>query len=130
MPTAVNGIGTWYYGKGRVHRIKGVCSQCQRVGMLESYDTTLFFIVFFVPLIPLSRKRILESCPYCKRHRVMKLADWDKAKSKVFDDLAGALGSGTNVDQAIRDSLGAASFFQDEKILDQVAGAAAARNDP
>ena len=54
MPTVHDGIGTWYYGKRRIHRYKSTCSFCQRVGELESYDTTLYFVIFMIPLIPLS----------------------------------------------------------------------------
>src|SRR4029077_18562322 len=82
MPTVVNGIGTWYYGKQRIHRCKGVCPFCQRIGELQSYDTTLFFVVCFVPLIPLSRKRILEQCPSCQKHRVVSLAKWEALKAE------------------------------------------------
>src|SRR5437667_447390 len=60
MPTVHNGIGTWYYGKQRIHRFKSGCSFCKRVVELESYDTTLYLAVFFVPIIPLRRKRVRE----------------------------------------------------------------------
>ena len=63
MPMTINHIGTSYYGKSRIHRRKGTCAFCQRVGELQSYDTTLFFVVLFIPLIPLTRKHVLEECP-------------------------------------------------------------------
>ena len=76
MPTIVNGIGTWYCGKRRIHRVKSGCSQCGAFAELESYDTTLYFVIFMVPIIPLGQKRILESCPSCQRHKIVKLKDW------------------------------------------------------
>ena len=36
MPYTLNGVGTWYYGKRNVHRLRNVCSQCSAVGDLES----------------------------------------------------------------------------------------------
>src|SRR6476661_10555044 len=76
MPQVHDGIGTWYYGKKRILRHKGVCGFCNAVGELVSYDTTLYFVVFMVPLVPLRRKRILEQCPHCSMHRVLPLKQW------------------------------------------------------
>ena len=80
MPFVINGIGTWYYGKKHVHTREGVCQFCNNAGTLSSYDTTLFFVVIFLPLLPLARKRILEQCPYCGKHRVLGLGQWEAAK--------------------------------------------------
>src|SRR4030095_14096392 len=98
MPYVVNGIGTWHYGRSRVHELKGQCAACGNYGPLASFDTTLYFVVFFVPLIPLGKKRILEQCGACQRHRYMKLADWEKAKGRVLSDLTTALQSGIDKD--------------------------------
>src|SRR5260370_14022113 len=84
MPTVYNGIGTWYYGKRRIHRYKSTCSFCNRTGELESFDTTLYFVVLMVPLFPLGQKRIFEQCPACKKHRVMSLKKWQVQKDKAL----------------------------------------------
>ena len=129
MPTVYNGIGTWYYGKRRIHRVKSSCASCDQLVELESYDTTLFFVVFFIPVIPLGSKRILDSCPSCRQHRYMKLADWEKARSNVLSDLTSSLQAGTNRSEAIINALGAAWTFQDEQILDQIAPLAREQSD-
>lgn len=129
MPQVHDGIGTWYYGKRNIFARKGVCEFCHAVTNLTSYDTTLFFVVFFVPLIPLSRKRILDQCGQCKKHRVLKLAEWEKQKASVFDDLTDTLKKGSDARGAIVEALGAASGFQDQKLFDQIAPVAAAQND-
>src|SRR3954468_18427718 len=82
MPTVINGIGTWYYGRDRAHTVRGVCEFCHGVGDLTSYDTTLYFVVFFVPVIPLAKKRILEQCPGCQKHRVVDHGKWEAAKAR------------------------------------------------
>jgi hypothetical protein len=87
MPTVINGIGTWYYGKRRIHRIKDACEFCQHFGELQSYDTTLFFVVVFVPVIPLSEHRILRQCPVCQRHRLLPLKEWEKSKAESIAEL-------------------------------------------
>ena len=76
MPEVVNGCGTWYYGKNRVHRIPMTCPNCGAYSDLESYDTTKYVVLFFVPLIPLSKWRVVEKCPACTQHRAIKLKDW------------------------------------------------------
>lgn len=80
MPTTVNGIGTHYYGrKNKVVR-QGVCNSCHRTANLESYDTRLWFVVIFIPLIPLGRKRIIDKCPYCTRHVAADADAYEQAK--------------------------------------------------
>src|SRR5438552_1174172 len=85
MPHVVNGCGTWYYGKKNVQQYQGECSICHRVTTLTSYDTGLYVVVAFIPVIPLGRKRIVEQCAACRRHRVMPLKDWRLAEQRGQD---------------------------------------------
>src|SRR5438105_7842852 len=80
MPVTVNGIGTHYYGKKNVETRPGGCRQCGSSVNLSSYDTRLWFVIVFVPIIPLGRKRILEYCPSCRRHFLLDLHKWETAK--------------------------------------------------
>ena len=81
MPTTVNGIGTHYYGKSNRSVRSGVCRSCgTRTSSLESYDTTLWFVVIFIPLVPLGRKRIIDQCPRCRRHYVANQAKYEMAR--------------------------------------------------
>lgn len=120
MPTVVNGIGTWYYGKRRIHARKGVCEACGNLTNLESYDTTLFVVVFFVPVIPLGQKRILEKCAVCGRHRVLPLKKWEEAKvnqgAVVLDQLQREPDNREYLAQAIA----FAHVYQDEPLLREV----------
>jgi tetratricopeptide (TPR) repeat protein len=68
MPGTVNGIGTHYYGKKNYATRTAACRACRRVGELASYDTRLWVVFAFIPLIPLGRKRIIDDCPACRRH--------------------------------------------------------------
>lgn len=68
MPQVVNGIGTWYYGKKNLSTRQGVCSQCNQMALLSTYDTRLWFVILFIPIIPLGRKHIMDSCSMCQRH--------------------------------------------------------------
>ncbi|MHC4754675.1 MAG: tetratricopeptide repeat protein [Planctomycetota bacterium] len=76
MPYTLNGIGTHYYGKKNLQQRPGTCAHCNKSVILSSYDTTNYFVVFFVPLIPLGKKRILEQCPACTTHKAISLKEW------------------------------------------------------
>src|SRR5437660_5436421 len=80
MPTTYNGIGTHYYGKRNVQTRPATCPHCQRTVNLISYDTRLWFVVFFIPVIPIGRKRIIDRCTACSRHYVMDADKWETAK--------------------------------------------------
>src|SRR5215212_8490149 len=88
MPHTVNGIGTWYWGKTNILTRNAQCEFCGGYRLLSSYDTTLYFVVLFIPLIPLGRKRILDQCPACTKHRALPLKKWEQQKTAA---LVGAL---------------------------------------
>lgn len=120
MPTVHNGIGTWYYGKQRIHTIKGSCPFCGQFTELRSYDTTLFFVVFMVPLIPLSRKRIFEQCAVCSQHRLMPLKQWEEAKLARGAEVLEKLRNNPNDSETIVKALVFAQAYQDEELFDQL----------
>ncbi len=80
MPSTVNGIGTHYYGQKNYESRPGTCPHCGRAVNLASYDTRLWFVVVFIPIIPLGRKRILDKCPSCSRHYVVDADKWEASK--------------------------------------------------
>ncbi len=80
MPSTINGIGTHYYGKSNSSARSAPCQSCHRVGNLESYDTRLWFVIVFIPVIPLGRKRIIDQCPACSRHFVADAAAYEQAR--------------------------------------------------
>ena len=99
MPTVINGIGTWYYGKKRIHTIRETCEFCGHPSDLSSYDTSLFFVVFFIPIIPLQRLRVIRSCAACQKHRLISLAKWEQAKSNDSGDAASIVQSTGRIDR-------------------------------
>ncbi len=88
MPSTVNGVGTHYYGKKNLQTRPGTCPHCRSQVNLASYDTMLWFVVVFIPVIPLGRKRIIDACPACRRHYVASLQKWEAAKQL---EISGAL---------------------------------------
>jgi tetratricopeptide (TPR) repeat protein len=125
MPTVMNGVGTWYYGRRRIHRLKGVCQSCHAVGELESYDTTLYFVVLFVPVLPLTQKRVLEQCPHCKRHRVLSLKKWEQTKSEGIARVLEKLQENPDDAETIGAALTLAVAYQDQTLFDKLANSLA-----
>ncbi|HEV7765454.1 MAG TPA: tetratricopeptide repeat protein [Thermoanaerobaculia bacterium] len=73
MPYTLNGIGTHYYGgRNRSARVD-VCKSCNRSATLSSYDTREWICVLFIPLIPLTKYRIIDDCSSCRKHHRMSL---------------------------------------------------------
>jgi hypothetical protein len=125
MPYVVNGIGTWYYGKDHVHRRKDVCEFCNNAGELVSYDTTHYFVIFFIPLIPLGRKRILHECPHCQKHRMLPLRKWEEAKAADITNVMEALDRDPENRDTILGALQLAMHYQDEVLFNKLADALA-----
>ncbi len=85
MPHTINGIGTHYWGKRNRLERPGVCPHCGKSVQLTSYDTRLWFVVLFLPLVPLGRKRVVDYCPRCTLHGVVKLGDWEQRKGEAVE---------------------------------------------
>ncbi len=111
MPFTINGIGTRYYGKKNADARIDVCEACGRPGALESYDATLCFCVVFVPLIPLGKKRILDECPSCRRHRVMKRSDYEALRAEALESVNAAFGDRLASEEALVEAIATLSTF-------------------
>jgi tetratricopeptide (TPR) repeat protein len=114
MPHVINGIGTWHWGKRNIHKETGSCEFCGRVGELRSYDTTLFFVVVFVPIIPLKQERVLRSCPSCRKFRVVKLKDWNETKQREILATVEALRTDSRSPENISRAIRTVVSYQDE----------------
>jgi tetratricopeptide (TPR) repeat protein len=112
MPSVVNGIGTWYYGKKNLQTYTGVCRNCGRATTLTSYDTGLYFVFFMIPLIPLGRRRIIEQCGLCRRHGVMPMSRWRLAQAHGQAAIAEWRAAKDDPEKAT-EALGALAAFRD-----------------
>jgi len=121
MPGVIDGgIGTWYYGKRRIHTVRGDCEVCRKQADLVSYDTTLFFVVAFLPLIPLQKRRVIRQCSNCKCHRVLSLRKWEEAKARDGAELMEKLQQDPNNRDTILHAIGYAQAYQDEPLFNRV----------
>lgn len=86
MPGTINGIGTTYYNKKNVEKYEGICEKCGKRGVLKSYEARLWFVFFFIPIIPLAKKMILDYCGKCTNHRVIPLDEWNRIKTDTISE--------------------------------------------
>lgn len=126
MPTTVNGVGTWYYGKRRIHTITGVCEFCRRQADLVSFDTTLFVVFAFIPVIPLGKKRVIRQCSICQKLRVTSLRKWETQKAREGADVLEKLRTDPDDRDAIMRAVRFATAYQDEPLFRKVADSLAA----
>ena len=80
MPTSYNGVGTHYYGRKNKKSRTAVCQHCGHKAELTSYETRLWVVFVFVPLIPLGRKRVSDQCAVCNRHFAIDLKQWQTGR--------------------------------------------------
>ena len=90
MPHVINGIGTWYYGRRNLHESYGTCEHCGQEGRLSSFDTTLYAVLFMIPLVALGKKRVLAECSRCRRHRSLSLKEWGELKATAIAEAVAA----------------------------------------
>ncbi len=120
MPQTLNGIGTSYFRKSNVLERQAVCEFCGRLAKIKSYDTMYVFCVLFIPLVPLGRKRILNDCQTCRRHRVMPLAEWQQLSARLDQSVRDTLAeTSPNVDRMI-ETIGVATMRRDKNLLTQL----------
>ncbi|MEQ9406574.1 MAG: hypothetical protein RIK87_02570 [Fuerstiella sp.] len=80
MPTTYNGVGTHYYGRRNRQTRKAICQMCGHAAELTSYETRLWFVFVFIPIIPFGRKRILDQCSVCSRHLALPVKVWETGR--------------------------------------------------
>jgi len=71
------------YGTGNFHKrnhavVRGQCPHCGKIGYKSSFDTTRFFTLYFLPIIPIGRHRILMDCKACDKNWAISLSEWKK----------------------------------------------------
>ncbi len=117
MPGSINGVGTSYSGKSHLHTVQGQCEFCGQQAVLSSYDTTKYFIVLFVPLIPLQKLRVLSQCSQCEKHRVLPLKKWNEVKDQAIVESLGNLKSKPSDPETAKSAIATAMSFQDEPLF-------------
>lgn len=126
MPITINGIGTHYYFKRNLVQNQGVCEHCHRSAILSDYDVGFFFVVLYIPIIPLGRQMIIGECNACNMHRVMPLRQWEQLRDEAIEAGLNRLAQAPKSADAALALLGTYSMFNQSN--DAVGLATAIRN--
>ncbi|HZW05951.1 MAG TPA: hypothetical protein VFF65_02415, partial [Phycisphaerales bacterium] len=108
----VNSVGTRYSGCDNLSVRRDRCEHCGQVADLSSYDTRLFFVALYVPLIPLARKRIIKECSSCRRHLVMPLDVWERERTEKLGGAVADWSASRDNPQLAARAVGTAVAFQ------------------
>jgi predicted Zn-dependent protease len=103
LPFTVNGIGTHYYGSGNGSARAGTCPFCHRSATLSSYDTREWICFAFIPVIPLRKYRILDSCSSCRKHHRVAFDAFAKQVAAAVEPLREAVRRSPSEPQAYLD---------------------------
>ncbi len=106
MPFTVNGIGTRYLGRRHLAASVGRCEFCKRQTTLSNYDTTLWLVVFHLPLVPLAKKQVFSDCSACRKHRVMPLSEWRRLQDAAIERAQAAADAAPRSPEAAIDLIG------------------------
>lgn len=79
MSVIIWGWGNYNRRGQSTHR--GTCESCGYVGPLRCYDASRFFSLYFVPLIPLGGRHVIDECPACKAGRMTSRRQWKKLQA-------------------------------------------------
>jgi tetratricopeptide (TPR) repeat protein len=85
MPFTLNGVGTQYYGRKNEQSRTATCVRCGKESRLSSFDTWHCVCLLFVPVLPLGRRRVLDSCSLCTAHRALSLSRWRALKRETLE---------------------------------------------
>lgn len=80
------------------------CRSCGRLVSLHSYNAKRFFHVYWIPLIPAGKMRVLDACPACRASREVRLKDWTLHRESNYEPLLRLVRTG-NVDETQADDL-------------------------
>jgi tetratricopeptide (TPR) repeat protein len=117
----MNGVGTWYYGKSNLFSYTDFCPYCNRYVTLSSYDTREWFVIVFIPIIPLGKKRIIDSCPICTKHKSLPLKKYLQLKEKAYAEADQKFQQNPNDPEAAAELLQVFAAYQDMNFFDETA---------
>jgi tetratricopeptide (TPR) repeat protein len=76
--------------------------------------------MLLIPLIPLGKKRVLQECSACRRHRVLSRSQWEEAKAHDSVAVLEKLQNDPNDRDALLQAVGFAISYQDEPLFDSI----------
>ena len=121
MPATINGVGTGYWGKKNQVAFQAVCDHCGHPAVLRSYDTWYCFVVVFLPVVPLGKRRIIDQCSRCSRHYVLTLKEWEQLKTESITTATQAYKQEPGNSEKAAELITTVISFKDEELFTQLA---------
>ena len=120
------------YGWGNFNRrnhslVRGTCQSCGRQGYLRSYTSTRFITLYFIPVIPIGKHKILEECPHCKKARGMSFRQYRKLVKKELPQAIADYEASPDSKDAAAKAISASAFCQERASLRRIAPQISAR---
>ena len=112
--------GTGHRFKKKVAEEYGVCSKCGKRPLLKYYTARNCVCIFWIPVFPFNKFRVLRRCPECEHLDVLSIPDCEEAVAKTAASAQEAAGAG-DVDKAIEGALELmrlGGFDEAQKVLD------------
>lgn len=76
--------GRYHFFKRNRRQFISRCVSCQRVAAQDSFDTIAWAHLYFIPLLPMGRKRILAKCTSCAMFTQTSLTIWQAERSAAL----------------------------------------------
>ncbi len=113
------------YGWGNFNRrdhglVRGRCRSCGRRGFLRSYTSSKFFTLYFVPLIPLGKQKIVADCSHCKKAYGMGWREWKRLHATALPQAIAAYEQHPADAEAAKTALGTIINLQDRPSLERI----------
>ena len=87
--------------KTNSQKLIDVCQLCHNTAELESYEATEFFHIYFLPIIPLGKKKIINKCSHCGNYREMSYRRWQEHRLKKMTNAKDMFEQHDNTETAI-----------------------------
>lgn len=82
--------GWGFFNRRNYSLIRKGCEACGYYGYHQSYESSRFATLYFIPVIPLGSQKITSECPNCKHSEGLSKGKWKRAQNKEVPALVRA----------------------------------------
>jgi len=118
MAVLIWGSGNFNRRNEQTHR--GTCDNCGYTGYLRCYDSSRYFSLYFIPLLPTGSNHVLDECPQCKHGKMISQGNWKKLRREELDPALSDFAAKPHNAEFAERALSLAAQFEDLKTFRQV----------
>ncbi|MCB9232475.1 MAG: hypothetical protein H6581_12470 [Bacteroidia bacterium] len=75
-------FGKFHFSKENISTRSGRCPKCEKTGALLSFEGIKVFHLYWIPLIPYGKYRVVDECPNCGYSGDILFPKWEKMVAK------------------------------------------------